>query len=173
MFLVLFLRERNRVLSFSANTKFDEIPQSDCGVVLTGSAGRIREAFEVLAQKKINKLVVSGVYKDTRLKEIFPHLDYYPEINPQDIILEKISGSTYENAVQSLQVVETLKCQNILLMTSQLHMSRAYRVFKNHFPPNIEIRSYTVVSVTGRDDSFADIWLESLKSLFYSLILIP
>lgn len=170
VFIFLFLRERTLVLEFASNRNFDEIPNSDCGVVLTGSAGRIREAFEVLAQKKINKLIVSGVYKDTRLREIFPHLDYYPEINPQDIILEKISGSTYENAVQSLQVAETLKCKNILLMTSQLHMYRAQAVFKSYFPGTIEIRNYAVVSSAGRDDAFFDIWFESFKSLFYSIV---
>lgn len=172
LFIILFIRERNRVLDFAVNSNFNSIAQADCGVVLTGSAGRIREAFEVLAQKKINKLIVSGVYKDTKLREIFPHLDYYPEISTQDIVLEKISGSTYENAIQSLQVAETLKCRSVLLMTSQLHMYRAYRVFKNHFPSSIEITTYAVVPSTGKDDSFIDIWIESFKALFYNLALI-
>lgn len=170
MFAVFFMRERNSVVGFVVNSDFNKITSADCGVVLTGSAGRIREAFEVLAQKKINKLIVSGVYKDTKLREIFPHLDYYPEINVQDIVLEKISGSTYENAIQSLQVAETLKCKSVLLMTSQLHMYRAYRVFKNHFPSGIEIMTYAVVPSTGKDDSFVDIWIESFKALFYNLI---
>ena len=58
----LFLRERSYVLQAPSNIRSDELPKSDCGVVLTGSPGRIREAFEVLALKKINKLI-NKLYK--------------------------------------------------------------------------------------------------------------
>lgn len=151
----------------------DHLPHYDCGVVLTGSAGRIREGFEVLALKKVDKLVVSGVYKDTKLHQIFPLLPYYPEIKSDDIILEKISGSTYGNAVQSLQVVETLKCRNILLITSHLHMYRAYRTFREHFPNEVQISPYVTVSHT-QDSSAVDILTEAFKSLCYPVItLIP
>ncbi|AGH95340.1 hypothetical protein A11Q_1124 [Pseudobdellovibrio exovorus JSS] len=151
----------------------DHLPHYDCGVVLTGSAGRIREGFEVLALKKIDKLIVSGVYKDTKLHQIFPLLPYYPEIQSDDIVLEKISGSTYGNAVQSLQVVETLKCRNILLITSHLHMYRAYKTFRENFPNEIQISPY-VITASIHENSYWDVMTEAFKSLCYPVItLIP
>lgn len=164
-----FEQEKRKVLSTSASPLLDFLPITDCGVVLTGSPGRLREAFEVLGQKKIRRLIVSGVYKDTRLHEIFPHLPFYPEIDPESIILEKISGSTYGNAVQSLLVAEALKCKSVLLMTSQLHMYRALRTFKSRFPQALPITPYAIVNPVKEATAF-DIYFETLKSLFYPVL---
>lgn len=170
IFLGLFLKERNLVLQPQPKILIDNLTHADCGVVLTGSAGRIREAFEVLALGKINKLIISGVYKDTKLREIFPHLPYYPEIKSDSIILEKISGTTYENALQSLIWSKKLQCHNILLMTSELHMYRALRTFKANFPPEIEIKTFAIAN-PAREDGFYDEAVETFKSLFYSVLL--
>jgi len=138
---------------------------ADCGVVLTGSAGRIREAFEILAQKRIKKLIISGVYKETQLIHLFPHLPYYNEINDDDVILEKKSESTYGNAVQSLALVNALKCREILLITSQLHMFRAHRIFQDVFPESVQI---IPIAVSNRKDfTVFDYLLETVKSSFY------
>ncbi|MEK6627356.1 MAG: YdcF family protein [Bdellovibrionota bacterium] len=166
--VAFFLRERNLVLHASPEVNINDLTKSDCGVVLTGSAGRIREAFEVMALKKIDKLIVSGVYKDTKLHEILPQLQDFPDIHPENIILEKVSGSTYQNAQQSLLLVQSLACQNILLMTSQLHMYRALKTFKAHFPVSIKIHSYPIVNQTKEDSELA-IQFETIKSLFYSV----
>jgi uncharacterized SAM-binding protein YcdF (DUF218 family) len=158
-------------MSFPPNAEIlDHLPVTDCGVVLTGASGRIREAFEVFAQKKFKKLIISGVYKDTQLREIFPQLPYYPEINPDDVILEKISGSTFANANQSLLVAETLKCKSLLLMTSDIHMYRSYRTFKAVFPESFSIRPYHI-SNTGRENTVFDIYFETIKTVFYDIVL--
>ncbi len=138
---------------------------ADCGVVLTGSAGRIREAFEVLEQKKIKKLIIAGVYKETSLHQIFPHLPFYTEISEDDVVLEKKSESTYGNAVQSLALVKALKCRNILLITSQLHMFRSQRIFNQVYPNSIEIFKMTVSN--RKDFTVFDKLLETVKSSFY------
>ncbi|MEQ1721873.1 MAG: YdcF family protein [Pseudobdellovibrio sp.] len=169
LFLGLFLNERSLILQAQSKKTIDGLAVSDCGVVLTGSAGRIREAFEVLALGKVKKLIISGVYKDTKLHEIFPHLPYYPEIKTENIILEKISGSTRENAVQSLLLVEKMKCSDILLITSELHMYRAERTFKANFPTSIPIHTFAIAS-PPKEDRFYDEVVETFKSLFYSLL---
>jgi uncharacterized SAM-binding protein YcdF (DUF218 family) len=169
--LYLFFKEKEKVLSWPPPVMSDFLPQYDCGVVLTGSSGRIREAFEVLNQKKIKRLIVSGVYKDTKLNEIFPQLPFYTDINPDSIVLEKISGSTFGNAIQTLQVYEALKCENLLLMTSELHMYRSYRMFKAVFPPDVKIEKYRIYN-PSRDNSNFDIMIETIKSLFYNFIYI-
>lgn len=166
LLVAAFLFKESRYVLAEPETKSADIHfQSDCGVVLTGSAGRIREAFELLAQKKIKKLIVSGVYKETQLNEIFPHLAFYPEISDQDIYLEKKSETTYGNAVQSLALVEALKCHDILLITSQLHMYRAHRIFYHIFPSTIKISKMAVPN--KKDFTFFDYLLETLKVTLY------
>lgn len=169
MVIFCFEQEKQKILAPTESVALDFLPVTDCGVVLTGSKGRLREAFEVLGQKKISRLIISGVYKDTKLHEIFPQLPFYPEIDPEDIILEKISGSTYGNAVQSLLVAEALKCKSVLLMTSQLHMYRALRTFKSRFPPTLPITPYAIAN-PAKEVGLFDIYFETLKSLFYPVL---
>jgi len=164
--IAVYLQERRHILQTSPGVNINDLTPCDCGVVLTGSPGRIHEAFEVMTRGKINKLIISGVYKDTQLHEIFPQLADFPDVKSEDIILEKISGSTYQNAVQSLVLVQNLKCKNIILITSQLHMYRAYRTFKANFPANIEISPYSIVNPNKDVSEFA-IFFETIKSLFY------
>ena len=168
VFVGLLLRERNTVLQTPPSGLIDNLSKSECGVVLTGSAGRLREAFEIINLGKVNKLVISGVYKAAHLHEIFPQLAFYPDVKSENIILEKISQSTFQNAVQSLQVIQILKCKNILLITSQLHMYRALKTFKAVYPVDYEIRTFATVNPV-KEDTELMVLFETLKSLFYSL----
>lgn len=168
VFVFFLVKERSQILQLPADETISLLPPSDCGVVLTGSPGRIREAFEVLVLKKIDKLIVSGVYKDAQLHEIFPYLSEFPDIDANNIILEKISGSTYQNAVQSLVLAQELKCKNILLITSQLHMYRAYKTFQANFPADMKINTYSILS-PSKENSQWPIFVETFKSLFYLL----
>jgi hypothetical protein len=143
-----------------------DLPTAECGIVLTGAPGRIREAFEYLAQKKIKKLIVSGVYKDSKLHEIFPYLPFYPEVSESQIYLEKKSETTFGNAQQSLVLSETLNCQRIVLMTSQIHMRRAFRVFKATFSDRTQIMKLSLPN-SKTEKSYLDLGLEVLKSVFY------
>lgn len=148
------------------DNEIDQLAEQDCGVVLTGGPGRIREAIEILGQKKIKKLVISGVYKEAQLVEIFPPLPFYPEVDSSDIILEKRSESTYGNAVQSLALVQTLQCRSVLLITSQMHMHRAYKIFRTLYPESIQIQKYYVLN-QRRDPRELDLVIETIKSVFY------
>jgi len=169
LFIVLFIAERSYVLQTFTKQNINELSISHCGVVLTGAPGRIQEAFEVMTRGKIDKLIISGVYKDTQLREIFPQLTEYPDVKSENIILEKISESTLQNAEQSLFWVKKLNCKTVLLMTSHLHMYRAYRTFRASFPVDIEISTYSIVNPAKADSEFA-IFFETIKSLFYSII---
>lgn len=147
---------------------WSQAPEADCAVVLTGAPGRIREGFELLQQKRIKKLIVSGVFKEATYTEVFPYWPYYNEINPDDVILEKRSQTTFGNAHQSVVLVESLKCQDVLLVTSQLHMARAYSIFRDVFPNTIDIKKLTLANARSEQSIF-DFALELVKSLFYTV----
>ena len=142
------------------------LPTADCGVVLTGGSGRIREAFDLLQQGLIGKLIVSGVYNESQIKDIFPYLPYYPEVQVSRIILDKRSLTTFGNARFSLNIVEGEHCRDVLLVTSQIHMQRAYEIFRYVFPETINIKK-VAVNNSKSEASFFDLGLEVIKSYSY------
>jgi uncharacterized SAM-binding protein YcdF (DUF218 family) len=153
---------REGVISWTKNQT------ADCAVVLTGGAGRVREGFDLLSNQNVKKLIISGVNPTSRLREIMPVWSFYGSLHEDDVVLEKRSETTYGNAQQSLSIVEALRCRDVLLVTSRLHMHRAYKTFRGAYPENIEVFKHAVVS--GRYDIGAgEASVEAMKSLFYSL----
>ena len=128
----------------------------------------MREGIEILYQKKIKKLIISGVYQDANYYEIFPYWLYYPELKSQDIILEKRSMTTLGNAYQSIVFVEANQCKDIYLMTSQLHMYRAHKIFRDVFPDSIEIKKITFPN-SKAENSILGLATEVVKTLFYNI----
>jgi len=151
--------------------------QSDCGVVLTGGAGRIREGISLLSHGQIHKLVISGVHQHSTLADMFPEILFYPEIKLENVILERRSNSTAGNAQSSLPIVEALGCQSILLITSDYHMYRALKTFVQVFPGAVKIIPYRVTSdrLYLRQHVFFDtrywgtVFEEWCKYLFYEV----
>lgn len=163
----LYFRQAEIILKQKI-TSWTENHQADCAVVLTGGPGRVREGFDLLSQSRVKKLIVSGVYPQAELRDIFPQWPYYGAINEEDVILEKRSSSTYGNAQQTLPLIEVLRCRNIILVTSRLHMHRSYKIFRSVLPNEIEI--YPRAIVAGRyNPTFVELLIETTKSLFYSL----
>jgi len=142
--------------------------RGDCAVVLTGGGGRVREGFDLLSNHQVKKLIIAGVFANSQLRDILPMWPLYGPISESDIVLERHSETTYGNAVQSLQIAEALNCRKILLVTSKLHMPRAYQTFRAIYPAQIEIYKQAVISghIQASVDELA---LEIFKSLFYSL----
>lgn len=142
-------------------------PVADCAVVLTGGRYRIQEGIDLLNQKRVKKLIISGVHPDASLKEIFPQWNHYGSMKETDVILEKQSKTTYGNAQQSLQLVEALQCRDIILVTSRLHMYRSLNTFKSVFPVSIGMTENSVVA--GRYKfGWLDLLIEATKSAFYT-----
>lgn len=149
-------------------TAWTQDQSADCAVVLTGGPGRVREGFDLLAQARVKKLIISGVFPGAQLKEIFPEWPFYGPISEEDVVLERRSSTTFGNAQQTQPLVEALRCQSIILITSRLHMYRASRIFRRVFP--VEVTVYDRAIVSGDYfPHFLDVGLETLKSMFYSI----
>ena len=167
VFSFFFLLELRRV-SVQNITAWDEDYKADCAVVLTGGAGRVREGFDLLSRGSIRKLIISGVHSKVSLRDIFPQWPFYGNLKKEDVILEKISRTTYGNARESWKRVNELQCKDILLITSYLHIYRAQRVFTKLFPVDYPIHTVAVAPQSSRvsADSYVT---EAFKSLFYSI----
>ncbi len=161
-----FLLELRRVSAGGGISAYDGDYKAGCAVVLTGGAGRVREGFDLLSQGAVRKLVISGVHSEVSMSDIFPQKFFDGSFSTKDIVLEKQSKSTYENAEYTLRLVQKLKCKDILLITSHLHIYRAERVFRKIFPPGYRINTVAVPPASLSVESYV---VEALKSLFYSL----
>ncbi len=167
IFLGIFLRELDHIQEEPIGSWKNDV-HADCAVVLTGGVGRVREGLDLLSRKAVKKLVISGVHSSANLREIIPLWPFLGELNEDDIVLDRRSRTTYGNAQQSLPIVEALRCKDIVLITSQVHMHRAYQTFKATFPEKIII--YRSAIVAGRAESGRwDLATEVLKCLFYSV----
>lgn len=166
--ILLYYKVAGIVLSPPVNS-WTEDQRADCAVVLTGGPGRIREGVDLLAQSSVKKLIVSGVFPGVGLRDIFPQAPYYHSVSPHDIVLEKRSLTTFGNAQQSLALVEALRCRDVILVTSRLHMERALRIFRRVFPPDFPIYPRSVVSGATLSPRPFDVLVESTKFIFYSL----
>lgn len=145
-------------------TSWSEDSTADCAVVLTGSRGRVKDGLSLLSKGAIRKLILSGVYEKANLRDIFPEWPYYGDLNPDDVILEKYAKTTFGNALQTYTVAEALQCKDLILITSQTHMYRAYRTFRANFPKEFQIFKRSVLG----GDQFEE-YEEAVKSLFYSI----
>ncbi|MCB0420801.1 MAG: YdcF family protein [Bdellovibrionales bacterium] len=149
-------------------SSWEEDHRADCAVVLTGGRGRVSEGFSLLSQQQVRKLIVSGVFPGASLRDIFPQWPFYGEMHDEDVILEKRSRTTYGNAQQSLALVEALHCRDVVIVTSNLHMYRARRIFEAVFPENIPVYTRAVHIGSSRSQTF-DLIFETIKSVFYDL----
>jgi len=162
-----FYQETQKILD-QRPTAWEEDHTADCAVVLTGGPNRVREGFDLLAQGRIKKLILSGVHPGAKLREIFPQWPFYGSLRKEDVVLERRSKTTYGNVQQTIPLLEALYCRDFILITSHVHMYRAVRTFKaaavnevSIYPRAIVVRSYRA--------GLLDLWAEALKSLFYSL----
>lgn len=167
LFVVAWVREYHRVTEQPINA-WSEDPSADCAVVLTGGSNRVREGLDLLARGHIKKLIISGVHSSASLREIYPLWPFYGDVREQDVILERRSATTYGNAQQTISIVEALNCRDVVLVTSHLHMYRAYRTFQASYPPTVFLIRYAVNGGRG-ESGFWDASTEVLKSLFYGL----
>jgi uncharacterized SAM-binding protein YcdF (DUF218 family) len=149
-------------------TSWIKTQTADCAVVLTGGAGRVREGFDLLANHQVKKLVISGVYANALLREIMPLWHFYGVLDEDDVILERRSETTFGNAQQTAPIIDALRCRDILLVTSRIHMSRAYKTFRAAYPDTVYIHKQPVIG-SYYENSFFEVFSESLKSVFYSV----
>jgi uncharacterized SAM-binding protein YcdF (DUF218 family) len=164
---IIFYREIRFVESIPLNAWTDD-QSADCAVVLTGGPGRVREGMDLMAQKRVKKLVISGANPTSSFRDIVPGWVFYGTIDFADVVIEKRSTTTYGNAQQVISLVEALKCRDVVLITSRLHMYRALRTFRGVFPPELPILPRAVVGSSIRA-RWGELIVEASKSLFYSL----
>ncbi|HBQ20394.1 MAG TPA: hypothetical protein DD708_00495 [Deltaproteobacteria bacterium] len=150
-----------------SNPNFTETPSVDAVVALTGGRGRLSQALKLFTESKATVLFISGARNRTSVQAIFSS-EELEKIDISKIYLEQESTSTYQNALQTRNYIIQHSLGSAILVTSNYHMKRAFFIFRELFPDNVEIIPY---AVDATSISWKVIFLEYLKYYWYRIIL--
>lgn len=152
---------------------------TDAIVVLTGGAGRIDRGFELLAEERAERLLISGVYRGVEVEELLTLAQRSPEEMRCCIELGYEAYNTIGNARETAVWVATHQIRSLRLVTAAYHMPRA-RLELSRYLPGVEILEEPVMAETTRMDHWwrhrptaTLITMEYLKYLAASLRRLP
>lgn len=133
-------------------------------VVLTGAASRIPDAIELLAAERGKRLLISGVHRDTRAKEIASLTPLYSKLFNCCIDLDRSALNTFGNAIETKRWAVEHNFNSLIIVTSNWHMPRAMAEMR-HQLPQATLIPYPVISEKVRSESW---WtdFETLRLLF-------
>lgn len=115
----------------------------DGAIVLTGGSNRVSKGLDLLAEKKIKNLLVSGVHKDVEIQDIMKLWGKTDGAPPCCITLGREAGNTIGNAQEARKWIEYSDIEAVYLITANYHIPRAMLEF-NHQIPNVKIVPFPV-----------------------------
>jgi len=133
-------------------------------VVLTGAAARIPDAIELLATERGKRLLISGVNRDTRAREIARLTPVYSKYFTCCIDLDRSALNTFGNALETKRWARDHNFSSLIVVTSNWHMPRAMAELE-HQLPEVTLISFPVISPKMKDQPW---WsnLEAVRLLF-------
>ena len=103
-------------------------------VVLTGAAARIPDAIELLATDHGKRLLISGVHRDTRAREIARLTPVYAKYFACCIDLDRSALNTFGNAIETKRWAVEHNFNSLIIVTSNWHMPRAMAEMEHQMP---------------------------------------
>jgi len=125
--------------------------KADGIVVLTGAAARIPDAIELLAAERGKRLLISGVYRNTRSTEIARLTPLYSKYFSCCIDLDRSALNTFGNAIQTRRWAREHNFNSLIVVTSNWHMPRAMNELA-HQLPDVTLIPYPVISEKVKND---------------------
>lgn len=120
-------------------------PRADGIVVLTGAAARIPDAIELLAAERGRRLLITGVHRATRAREIARLTPLYSKYFACCIDLDRSALNTFGNALEARRWAREHNFNSLIVVTSNWHMPRAMAEIA-HQLPDIALIPYPVIS---------------------------
>ena len=119
---------------------------ADAILVLVGGENRIAEGFRAWKEGKGKELFILGAGREARLSSILPA---GTSVSPAELLRIHIEGwseNTLENAFSAKSAVVSRGYREVILMTSDYHVPRAYLALRKVLPPGVSISVMPVVS---------------------------
>jgi len=131
--------------------------RTDAVVVLTGSPGRLERGFEVLERGLAGRMLISGVPRTVRPRELMAQ---HPSVDPRlfdcCIALGQDSFDTRSNADEVARWLERRGYRSIRLVTTDLHMIRARYEIRKRIGGDVEIVADAVATEPGFRQIFTE-----------------
>lgn len=144
--------------------------QVDAIVVLAGGKGRVEEGVRLYRQRRGQRLFMIGVDPAVRKTDLYRPQSGDP--SPENVILEKSSRNTLENAIYSRELLGAHGVRSVLLITSRYHLKRSAILFRNSLPSDVVIYPYPVDSSNLKKDWWYNVGtFKLLFSEFYKYCL--
>jgi uncharacterized SAM-binding protein YcdF (DUF218 family) len=112
---------------------------TDSVVVLTGGPKRIDRGLQVLREKQAQRMLISGVDRNVKAKELAAEYAEADDLFACCIDLGLQAVDTRSNALETARWVAERKDKSVRLVTSDWHMFRAELELKQAMPPNVTI----------------------------------
>lgn len=122
--------------------------QTDAIVVLAGGAGRIDEGIKLFREGNARLLFLVGVDPLVRKSDLYRFDD---DPLAKQVVLEKSSRNTLENALFSRNILQQHNVRSILLITSRYHLKRSAILFRNALPRDLAIYPYPVDNINVKE----------------------
>lgn len=127
--------------TFSVHPHVEKV---DAIVVLAGGKGRIEEGVRLYREKRGAWLFLVGVDPAVRKSDLYRSESGDP--SEDNVVLEKSSRNTLENAIYSRDLLTSHNVRSVLLITSRYHLKRSAILFRNSLPSEMIIYSHPVDS---------------------------
>jgi uncharacterized SAM-binding protein YcdF (DUF218 family) len=128
-------------------------PRADGIAVLTGGWARIDEAMNLLAHGKGQRLLISGVYRDTSKAQLKRLATEGSQYFTCCVDLDHEAKNTIDNATETSQWAAEHHYRSVIVVTSNYHMPRALAELGRTMP-GVELIPYAVVDKNLRLDNW-------------------
>jgi uncharacterized SAM-binding protein YcdF (DUF218 family) len=143
--LVLLAGGFVQFVSSIANDEVSIESKADGIVALTGAAGRIPDAIELLATEHGKRLLITGVHRATSSREIARITPLYSRYFTCCIDLDRSALNTLGNALETRRWAREYNFNSLIVVTSNWHMPRAMAELA-HQLPDVTLIAYPVIS---------------------------
>ncbi|MGH6865110.1 MAG: YdcF family protein [Methyloceanibacter sp.] len=112
--------------------------------VLTGGTSRIDEAMKLLAQGKAERVLITGVYRNTTREELKKLASEGGQYFSCCVDIDKEARNTIDNAAETSEWVALHRYGSVIVVTSNYHMPRALAELGRAMP-TVTLIPYAVV----------------------------
>ena len=130
--------------------------ETDSVVVLTGGAGRIEHALQMLESKQGKRLLISGVDREVKPRELAAQYDRPETLFECCIDLGFQAVDTRSNALETARWAARREDKSIRLVTSDWHMRRARLELERALSPDVFIVPDAVATVPSLGTLFKE-----------------
>ncbi|MGB8893816.1 MAG: YdcF family protein, partial [Pseudolabrys sp.] len=123
-----------RFVSSIASDEVSLESKADGIVALTGAAGRIPDAIELLATDRGKRLLITGVHRATSSREIARITPLYSKYFTCCIDLDRSALNTFGNALETRRWAREHNFNSLIVVTSNWHMQRAMAELAHQLP---------------------------------------